>query len=78
MLLDFRDDFCNLVPQNLLPGHDFLNLGVELPDVDLLPSVLRLHIGGHGQVVAVLCDLAVLRQMGEPRILSWVSDWVSG
>ena len=39
--------------------------GVELHNVDLLPGILRLHIGTDGQIVVVSCDLAVLRQVGK-------------
>jgi len=60
LYLNFRNDLRNLAPQNLLPYHDFLNLGVELPNVDLLPRVLHFHISADGQVIIIPGNLAVL------------------
>lgn len=49
----------------MLPGHDLFDLYVQLNDVDDLPGVLLLHIGGYGQVIILLADLAVGHQAGE-------------
>ena len=63
--LNLRNNLRDFISQNLLPCHDLLDLGVELPNVDFLPGILRLHIGTDGQIVVVSGDLPVLRQVGK-------------
>ena len=62
---NLRNDLVDLLPQHLLPGHDLLDLGVQRGDVDDLPGVLLLHIGGDGQVVLLLPNLLIGGQVGE-------------
>lgn len=62
---NLRNDLVDLLPQNLLPGHDLLDLGIQRGDVDDLPGILLLHIGGDGQVVLLPPDLLIGGQVGE-------------
>ena len=64
-----------------LPRHDAGDLGVECFDVYGLAGVFLLDIGGDGDVVAVLGNVAVLYQLGKvkkkigspalPRRITW-------
>ena len=52
--LQVRDDGVDLSAELGLAGHDLLDAGVELLDVDLLGRVFLLHPRGDGEVVVVL------------------------
>lgn len=67
--VDFRDNLRNFVPEYLLAGNDFLDLGVELRNVDFLSGVLGFNVGGNGEIVGVTLDFLIACQMGEVRFL---------
>ena len=64
------------IPRFFFPGHDLGDLGVELHDVDLLPGVFSLYIGGNGEIVFLPGDLLISGQMGEVDLLGTVDKGV--
>ena len=74
--LNLHNDFINLGSQNFLRGHDLGDLGVERHNVDLLPGVLGLHIGGDREVILLPGNLLVTGQMGEVGLLGAAGESV--
>ena len=74
--LNLHNDFINLGSQNFLRGPDLGALGVERHNVDLLPGVLGLHIGGDREVILLPGNLLVTGQMGEVGLLGAAGESV--
>ena len=74
--LNLPNNFLDLRPEDILALYDLGDLGVEFLDVNDLPGVLGLHIGGDGQVVLLLPDLLISRQVGEVGLLGPAGEGV--
>ena len=61
--LNFLDYSVDLRPEGRVARDNFVDLGVELFDVDLFAGVLRLDVGGNGEIIIVLSNLFIRRQM---------------
>ena len=46
-------------------GNDLLDLGIELYNVDFLSGVLGFHIGGNGEIIVIVRNFLIVRQMRE-------------
>ncbi len=69
LLLNLPDNLPYFLSQHIFPLDDLLNLGVELDNVDLLPLVLLLHIGGDRKVEVVCFNLLKRGKVREMRDL---------
>ena len=67
--LNLPDNLPDFLSQHIFPLYNLLNLGVEFDNIDLLPLVLLLHIGGDRKVEVVCFDLLKRGKVREMRDL---------